>query len=670
MAAAAFFGGHSLSYFVTGGTGFIGRYVLERLLERKGRIYVLVRPQSKERMDAIVERLGAPRGRIVQVTGDITEPNLGLSKAERDKIKGVDHFLHLGAIYDITASDQANREANVGGTINAVRLCNSLDHATFHHISSIAIAGRYNGVFREDMFEAGQRLEYPYDRTKFEAEQIVREETTGPWRVYRPAVVVGDSKTGAIDKIDGPYMLFKWFKRASNNLPAWLPTPGIVGGRANIVPVDYVAGAIDHLMHKPGLDGRAFHLVDPYPPTMGEAISIFARAAGAPAFSFRTGNSMVQSAPRLLVQLAEMTPATRIISDEVVKQLGLPKQFISYLDNPTRFDCAATLKELDGSGLSVPPLETYAKTLWDYWERNFNEDAKNNRKLRRSVEGKVVVITGASSGIGEVVAHRVGRAGGTVILVARTKSKLDVIRDEIVDAGGDADVFTADLADTKDCERVIEDIIAKHGQVDILVNNAGRSIRRGLANSYDRFHDFERTMQLNYFGALKMIMSVLPGMRQRGYGRIINISSIGAQAYPPRFSAYVASKTALDAFSRCAQPEVLADGVIFTTVYMPLVKTPMTAPTTIYKAFPMITPQEASELVIKGMMGTPRKVTTPLGTTGEVIHAVSPQLADRILGTAYNLFPESAAAKGSAGSREQITPEAIAFAHVMRGVYW
>ena len=659
-----------MSYFVTGGTGFIGRYVLERLLERKGKIYVLVRPQSKERMDAIVERLGAPRGRIVQVTGDITEPNLGLSKAERDKIKDVDHFLHLGAVYDITASDQANREANVGGTINAVRLCNTLNKATFHHISSIAVAGRYNGVFREDMFEAGQRLEFSYDRTKFEAEQIVREELTGPWRVYRPAVVVGDSQTGAIDKIDGPYLLFKWLKRASDNLPAWLPTPGIVGGRANMVPVDYVAGAVDHLMHKEGLDGRAFHLVDPYPPSIGEAISIFARAGGAPSFSLRTGNPVLQSTPRIALQLSDLTPPTKLVADEIVKAIGLPRQFVAYLDNPTRFDCADTLKELDGSGLSVPPLERYAKTLWDYWERNFNEQATINRKLKRSVDGKIVVITGASSGIGEVVAHRVGRAGATVILVARTKSKLDVIRDEIVDAGGDADVFTADLSDVDDCERVTNEIIEKHGRIDILVNNAGRSIRRSLASSEDRFHDFERTMQLNYFGALRMIMSALPGMRQRKYGRIINISSIGAQAYPPRFSAYVASKTALDAFSRCAQPEVIGDGVIFTTVYMPLVKTPMTAPTTIYKAFPMITPHEASDLVIKGMTGTPRKVTTALGTTGEVIHAVSPSLADRILGTAYNLFPESAAAKGTAGSRDQITPEAIAFAHVMRGVYW
>jgi NAD(P)-dependent dehydrogenase (short-subunit alcohol dehydrogenase family) len=659
-----------LSYFVTGGTGFIGRYVLERLLDRGGRIYVLVRPQSRERMDAIIERLGAPKGRIVQLSGDLTEPHLGLSQADRKRINGVDHFLHLGAIYDITASDQANRETNVGGTINAVRLANSLDHATFHHVSSIAVAGRYNGTFREDMFDAGQRLEFPYDRTKFESEQIVREEIAGAWRVYRPAIVVGDSRTGAIDKIDGPYLMFKWLKRASERLPAWLPAPGIVGGKANMVPVDFVAGAIDHLMHKNGLDGRAFHLVDPYPPTIGEAVTIFARAAGAPSFNLRTSAPLIQSTPRLLLKASSLNPATRALTDEIVEQIGLPKQLISYLDNPTRFDCSETFKELEGSGFGVPPIESYAKILWDYWERNFSAQSVENRKLRRAVGGKVVVITGASSGIGEVVAHRVGRAGATVILVSRTRSKLEMIRDEIVDAGGDADVFTADLSEVADCERVIDEILAKHGQVDILVNNAGRSIRRSLASSGDRFHDFERTMQLNYFGALRMIMSVLPGMRARGFGRIINVSSIGTQTYPPRFSAYVASKSALDAFSRCAQPEVIGDGVIFTTICMPLVRTPMTAPTTIYRAFPMITPQEASDLVIKGMTGTPRRVTTGLGTLGEVIHAVAPSLADRILGTAYNLFPESSAAKGVAGSREQVTPEAIAFAHVMRGVHW
>lgn len=659
-----------MSYLVTGGTGFIGRYVLERLLEREGTIYVLVRPKSRERLEAIAERLHAPKERIVPLTGDLTEPNLGLSAAEREQIKDVQHVFHLGAIYNLDASDRENRENNVGGTINAVRLANQLKNATFHHISSIAIAGRYNGVFQEDMFDAGQKLEFPYDRTKFEAEQVVREECNVPWRVYRPGIVVGDSRTGAIDKVDGPYLMFRLIKRIKQTLPAWLPTPGIVGGQANMVPVDYVSAAIDHLAHKPGLDGRAFHLVDPYPPTIGEAISIFARAAGGTTFSLRTKQPVIQSLPRVLLQLSDLTPPTKLAAREVLNRLGLPRQFVSYLDNPTRFDCTETLNELDGSGLTVPPLERYAKQLWDYWERNFNADATVRRKLRRSVSGRVVVITGASSGIGEVIAHRVGRAGANVILVSRTREKLEVIRDEIIDAGGEADVFPADLSDIDDCERVIREIIEQHGQVDILVNNAGRSIRRSVAASYDRFHDFERTMQLNYFGALKMILGVLPGMRERKYGRIINVSSIGAQAFPPRFSAYVASKTALDAFSRCIQPEVIGDGVHLTTVYMPLVKTPMTAPTTIYKAFPMITPREASDLVIKGMIGTPRRVTTPLGTTGEVIHAVAPSVADRILGTAYRLFPESAAARGTDGRRDQITPEAIAFAHVMRGVYW
>lgn len=658
-----------MSYLVTGGTGFIGRHVLERLLLRKGRIYVLVRPRSRDRMDLVVQRLGAPKGRIVQLSGDITEPNLGLSSADEERLAGVEHVFHLGAIYDITASDQANRETNVGGTINAVRLANKLPNATFHQISSIAVAGRYNGIFREDMFEAGQTLEFAYDRTKFEAEQIVREECVRPWRVYRPAIVVGDSKTGAIDKADGPYLIFPLLKRMRGHIPAWLPTPGISGGRANIVPVDFVAGAIDYLAHKPNLDGRAFHLVDPYPPSVGEALSIFSRAAGGPAMSLRTNNAMLQSLPRRLLQLTNTTPPTRYFTDELLGKLGLPRQFVTYLDNPTRFDCGETLDQLEGSGLEVPPLERYAKQLWDYWERNFRADAVARRKLKRTVGDRVVVITGASSGIGEVVAHRVGRAGGNVVMVARSADKLATIREELVNAGGKADYFTADLSEIAECERVINDIIARYGQVDVLVNNAGRSIRRSVAASYDRFHDFERTMQLNYFGALKMILGVLPGMRERHYGHIINVSSIGAQAFPPRFSAYVASKTALDAFSRCIQPEVIGDGVRLTTVYMPLVKTPMTDPTTMYKAFPMISPQQASDLVIKGMIGTPRRVTTPLGTTGEVLHALAPGLADRILSTAYKLFPESSAAKSGGGRHEQITPEAIAFAYVMRGVY-
>ena len=188
---------------------------------------------------------------------------------------------------------------------------------------------------------------------------------------------------------------------------------------------------------------------------------------------------------------------------------------------------------------------------------------------------------------------KIGEAGGEVILVSRTREKLEEVAKQVEDAGGTAHVHPADLSDLEEVDRVAAEVLEQHGGVDVLVNNAGRSIRRSVKASYDRFHDYERTMQLNYFGALKLILAFLPGMRERRSGHIVNVSSIGVQTNTPRFSAYVASKSALDAFSRCVAPEVIGDNVKFTTVYMPLVRTPMIAPTDIYKAFPTLTPEEA-----------------------------------------------------------------------------
>ena len=228
----------------------------------------------------------------------------------------------------------------------------------------------------------------------------------------------------------------------------------------------------------------------------------------------------------------------------------------------------------------------------------------------------------------------------------------------------------ADLSDLDDCERLVADVLAEHGRVDVLVNNAGRSIRRSVANSYDRFHDYQRTMQLNYFGALKLIMGFLPGMRKRKSGHIINVSSIGAQTNTPRFSAYVASKSALDAFSRSIASEIIDDKVSITTVYMPLVRTPMIAPTGIYDAFPTASPDEAAELIVQAMIQRPKKVATRLGTFGEVLYALAPKSVDVILNTAYKLFPESAAAKGEKKKDAEVSAEGVAFAHLMRGVHW
>jgi short-subunit dehydrogenase len=261
--------------------------------------------------------------------------------------------------------------------------------------------------------------------------------------------------------------------------------------------------------------------------------------------------------------------------------------------------------------------------------------------------------------------------------VSRTRKKLEEVARQVEERGGTAHVHPCDLSDLDDIDRLAAEVLEQHDGIDVLLNNAGRSIRRSVKASYDRFHDFERTMRLNYFGALKLILAFLPGMRERRSGHIINVSSIGVQTNTPRFSAYVASKSALDAFSRCVAPEVIGDNVKFTTVYMPLVRTPMIAPTDIYKAFPTLTPDEAAQMLCDAMIDKPKRMASRLGTFGEVAYAVSPKSVDLVLNTAYNLFPDSKAAKGKKDEapvgdkpEQEMSSEAVAMAYLLRGVHF
>jgi NAD(P)-dependent dehydrogenase (short-subunit alcohol dehydrogenase family) len=659
-----------VKYFVTGATGFIGRHLVERLLKREGTIYVMVREGSRARLEELIAAWGAPPGRIVPVVGDLTAPLLGVSDQDVETLGGVDHFFHLAAVYDMSADEETNRRANIEGTQNAIDLANKLGAGRFHHVSSIAASGRYRGLFREDMFDEGQKFGDPYSETKFESEKMVRERLEVPWRVYRPGIVVGHSQTGEMDKVDGPYYFFKVIQRLRKALPPWAPVIGLEGGPINIVPVDFVAAAMDHIAHLDGLDNRAFHLTDPDPKTAGQVINVFARAAHAPEFAMRIDRQMTNVVPKQARKMIAQLPPVRRITDQVLKDFGIPRQTLSYIDYPSDYDSRDAQAALEGSGISVPALEGYADRLWDYWERNLDPDLFKDRSLRGAVEGKVVVITGASSGIGEAVALRVGEAGGTAVLVARSEEKLNEVKERIEEAGGTAFVHPGNLAELEDCDRLVEEILTEHGRVDVLVNNAGRSIRRSIGNSYDRFHDFQRTMQLNYFGALKLIIGFLPGMRERKGGHIINVSSIGAQTNTPRFSAYVASKGALDAFSRSIGSEIIEDHVHITTVYMPLVRTPMIAPTGIYDAFPTASPDEAADMITSAMIYRPKKVATRLGSFGEVLYAIAPKSVDVILNTAFKLFPESSAAKGDKKKDQPVSTEGIAFAHLMRGVHW
>jgi NAD(P)-dependent dehydrogenase (short-subunit alcohol dehydrogenase family) len=660
-----------MAYFVTGATGFIGRHLVERLLLREGTIHVLVRPESIGRLDALIHRWGGA-GRIRPVLGDLSKPLLGLDPEQVAELRGtIDHFFHLAAIYDMTASEAQDRLANVEGTRHAAALAGALDAGCFHHASSIAVAGAYSGVFREDMFDEGQPLEHPYHRTKFEAEQIVREQRVVPWRVYRPAVVVGNSVTGEMDKIDGPYYFFKLIQRLGGAVPSFVPLIAPELGDTNIVPVDYVAAAMDHLAHEPGLDGGAFHLVSPRPQRSVEVVNAFARVAGAPRIAVQLDDELTLGVSGAARSLLMRLPGARTVRRGVLAQVGVPDEVVDHIALVPVFSTEETERALDGSGIEVPELDTYARVLWDYWEANLDPDKfRADSSLASAVNGKTILITGASSGIGRAAAIKLARAGGIPLLVARSADKLEAVRDEISTFGGSAYVYTADVSDPDSIEQLVAQVLSDHPAVDVLVNNAGRSIRRSVALSYDRFHDFERTVQLNYLGAVKLILALLPHMRARKQGHIVNISSIGVQTSPPRFSAYVASKAALDAFTRVVGSETIADRVTFTTIHMPLVRTPMIAPTKLYNSFPTISPEEAADLICDAIRSKPKQINTRLGTFGEVAYALAPKAVDQLLHLAYRVFPDSAAARGQTSGDEVVSREQLALAHLTRGVHW
>jgi NAD(P)-dependent dehydrogenase (short-subunit alcohol dehydrogenase family) len=658
-----------MSYFVTGATGFIGRHLVERLLEREGDIHVLVREGSTGKLDALLERWGRPE-RVKPVIGDLTEPELGIDDAAREQLAGVDHFFHLAAIYDMTADEAQNAQVNVAGTRHAIDLANELGAGRFHHASSIAVAGLHDGHFTEDDFDEGQDLSHPYHRTKFEAEKLVRERVQGPWRVYRPAIVVGNSQTGEMDKIDGPYYFFKAIQKIRGAVPQWFPLVSVEWGRTNLVPVDWVAATMDHIAHADGLDGQAFHLVDPKPPKSGEVLNTFANSAHAPHAVMRVDKKMTDMLPKGVLSYALKIPALRGVRRSFLADLGIPEEVIKYVGLTATFDARDTQRALAGSGIELPRLDTYADKLWDFWERNLDPDLHKDRSFEGAVNGRTVVITGASSGIGRAAAIKIAAAGGIPILVARSLDKLEDAKAEIERGGGTAYVYSCDLSDYDAIENLVERLRSDHAAIDVLVNNAGRSIRRSVALSYDRFHDFERTVGLNYLSPVKLMLGLLPSMRERGSGHVVNVSSIGVQTSPPRFSAYVASKGALDAWTRVVSSETIGDGVTFTTIHMPLVRTAMIAPTKLYDSFPTISPDEAADLICEAIRAKPKQINTRLGTFGEVAYALAPKAVDQILHMAYKVFPESAAAAGKKDPNEKASGEATALAYLMRGVHW
>jgi NAD(P)-dependent dehydrogenase (short-subunit alcohol dehydrogenase family) len=666
-----------MRYFVTGATGFIGKRLVKTLLARRGAtVHFLLRPESQGKLPELLAYWGVTKARAVPVHGDLTGKKLGVAADDLKALKGkVDHVYHLAAVYDLAADEESQVRANIDGTRNVVEFAKAIDAGHLHHVSSIAAAGLYEGVFREDMFDEAENFDHPYFMTKHESEKIVRKESKVPWTVYRPAFVVGDSVTGEMDKIDGPYYFFKLIQRMRQLLPPWMPSVGLEGGRINIVPVDFVVAALDHISHsKAAVNGACFHLVDPQGYRVGDVLDIFSKAAHAPKMNLFVNAALLGFIPKSVKKgLMALAPVRRI-RNAVMKDLGLPEDIFEFVNWPTRYDRRATETALKGSGIECPTLDDYAWRLWDYWERHLDPDLFIDRSLKGTVGGKVVLVTGGSSGIGLAAACKFAEAGAVTLICARDADKLEEAMKEIrAFAGKDAKVYSysVDIADEAGCKAFVDQVTAEHGGVDFLINNAGRSIRRAIENSYERFHDFQRTMDLNYFGCLRVTMGFLPGMVARKRGHVVNISSIGVLTNAPRFSAYVASKAALDAWTRCASSEYADMGISFTTINMPLVRTPMIAPTKIYNNVPTLAPEEAADLIAQACVYKPVRIATRLGTTGQVLHAFAPRIAQIVMNTSFRMFPDSDAAKGEKGSaKPQLSAEAVAMQQMMRGIHF
>ncbi|MBF6206123.1 MULTISPECIES: SDR family oxidoreductase [Nocardia] len=628
------------TYIVTGGTGFLGRRVVQDLLDRDAEaiVHVLVRETSLAKFtDIAAGWRGAER--VFALIGDLTVDGLGLAcEAPR-----ADHVIHLGAVYDMTADEDTAHAANVTGTRSVLALARELG-AVLHHVSSVAVAGDHKGKFFEEDFDLGQQLTSPYHRTKFAAEKLVRESPGVRWRVYRPAIIVGDSRTGEMDKIDGPYYFFSAIAKLSA-LPSDLPLPLPDLGATNIVPVDYVSAAMVELIRRPGLDGRTFHLVNPEPQPFGEVYGALAAAAGAP-----TGVGTVPGSGLALSGLAQI-PGIASVRDFLLEQVGIPAEVAPHTSFSAEFISDSTRAQLRSSGLTVPPFDSYAERLWQYWRDHLDPQRGRVSITGDPLAGRIVLITGASSGIGLATAHAVARRGATVVMVARGHDDLAAAADAVRAEGGVAHTYPCDITDSEAVEKLVQCVLDDHGHVDYLVNNAGRSIRRSVLNSTDRMHDFERTMAVNYFGAVRLILGLLPSMRARRFGHVVNISSIAVQTKVPRFAAYVASKSALDNFSEIAAVENRDAGVTFTSVRMPLVRTPMIAPTDLYRSLPVPDPEQAAAIVVRALEDRPHRIDTPVGTFAQAVELLMPSVKRQIMHQGFRMFGESSAAQGDSDRR-------------------
>ncbi|MCF8609207.1 SDR family oxidoreductase [Gordonia sp. HY285] len=635
---------------ITGGNGFIGRRVLERLAQSgEYTVFALIRQRSTHDFASFLSRVDGG-DRVFTVNGDIAEPGLGLDPTALPQ--QLDHVLHLAAIYDMDASAAAQHRVNIEGTRNVVELAHTAG-ATMHHVSSIAVSGDHRGRYTETDFDLGQPLPTPYHQTKFEAEMTVRERTDLTWRIYRPAIVVGDATSGRIDKVDGPYYFFESLTLLSV-LPSWLPVPFPNLGKTNIVPVDFVADSICALLPAdPDKQHAVYHLSDPNPPSITDMYNALSPSFGGPRAFNALPNGLVQP-----LVLRSRKGRLRTARDAVARGRNIPPAVLDAVSFSADFRADATSRTLADLGVTLPAFPDYAPMIWSYWRDRLDTRANRQPSADGPLVGRNILITGGSSGIGKATAAMCVARGANVSISARDPAHLTSTVTELLAVApkpgitrGEVRAYPCDVADEKACRELVARIVAEQGHVDVLVNNAGHSIRREAFNSVDRAHDYRRLMDVNYFGTVNLTLALLPHMRRRQAGHIVNVTSVAVQAHGPRFSAYTASKSAIEAFSDVVAVETRSSHITFSNVRLPLTKTPMIAPTNSYKRLPGVWSTEKSAArVLHAITDRPATVNTAQGNLIGFARHAFPKTTGRAMTATYLMGADSRAARGERSS--------------------
>lgn len=639
---------------VTGASGFLGEHLVSELCkETDVQISLLLR---NTKSPSILKKVTHWNDRcdfssVSLISYDLLVDDLQLSPDI--SFKDYDHVFHLAAVYDLASTVSEMNEANVLGTNRLLRRLEVDEFAgVFHFVSSIAVAGDFKGKFDETMFDEGQRHQHPYHRSKFESEKLVRqfkEEKGVDVRIYRPSSIVGHSETGYINKLDGPYygfMLISLLKRwIPAKVPLVLPKTKI---SLDIVPVDYVAKAIACIGMLPASEipsGQyCFHLSDPKTPSISEVFTQVLAEADGPGIGFLMP---IDPITKLLssgqFKMLEKIQAIKLMKRELFKALDIPETVLEALMPGLKFQADNTLKLLARYDIAAPAFKDYVATLWHFYQQNLDPQKHRLEMAKKKLRHKKILITGGSSGIGFESAKLVYSLGAEVILVARDSEKLKQCAIDISaqdTEGGRIHFYACDLSDLSACDELVQYIEENFTSVDIVFSNAGRSIRRSLSKSVGRFHDLQRTMQLNYFGAARVILGLIPSMRNQGGGHVIHSSSMGTLSATPRFGPYMASKAALDTLMDSMAAEFSHSEICFSSIKFPLVKTPMVAPTQEFKESKLTTPEQAAQMFLDVVLDKNRVKAPGTAKLLSWVSLISPNFMTQLYNYGYKAWPD------------------------------